>query len=110
MSTVDTDRLILRRRRLRLAGVSGHGAVSIPPGKDYVSYLIPVRFRRGVVRETQRTCHLVPVSDADAVPTMLTALYGQQFMPGQTERLAEFCAMPVACLVLAAWAISQTPA
>ena len=76
-----------------------------------MSYLVPIRFRRGVVGETQRTCHLVPVSDPGTVPALFTALCGQQFMPGQTEQLAGFCAMPcVACLVFTASTVGQTPA
>jgi hypothetical protein len=74
-----------------------------------VSYLVPVRLRRGVVGETQRTCHLVPVPNVGTLPAVLTALCEQQFVPGQTEQLAKLCAMPcVACLVLAASTVGET--
>jgi hypothetical protein len=59
-----------------------------------VTALLAVRFRRGVVGETRRTCHLVPTPDLDVVPEALEALCGQTFPPGSCELLDAFAGMP----------------
>lgn len=62
-----------------------------------------VRFRKGVVGETRRTVHLVPLpqlaettpGNATAQPPeKLTALCGQAFAPGEAEQLNEPRGMP----------------
>lgn len=68
---------------------------------------LPVRFRRGVVGETQRSCHLVPVPAADAVPEFLIALCGQKFGPGTADLLQVFTGMPCErCVALSAASVS----
>ena len=68
-----------------------------------------VRKRAGVVGETQRTCHLVPVPDGpmpddampddDGTPLALTAYCGELIHRGEAELLAEPSGMPcVGCL------------
>lgn len=58
-----------------------------------------VRKRAGVVGETQRTCHLVPVPDDDRTPVALTAYCGELIHRGEAELLAEPSGMPcVGCL------------
>jgi hypothetical protein len=57
-----------------------------------------VRKRVGVVGETQRTCHLVPVPDDDT-PLALTAYCGELIHQGEAELLAQPSGMPcVGCL------------
>lgn len=64
---------------------------------------LPVRYRRGVVGETRRSCHLVPAPEAGAVPEVLIALCGQKFVPGTCDLLEIFTGMPCAvCVALAA--------
>lgn len=61
-----------------------------------------VRFRRGVVGETKRTCHLVPLLNGDTMPDFLTALCGARIAPGQAELLAQVEGMPCEiCMVRA---------
>ena len=74
-----------------------------------------VRKRAGVVGETQRTCHLVPILDGsmpddpmpddpmpdddDSTPFALTAYCGELIYRGEAELLAEPIGMPcVGCL------------
>lgn len=58
-----------------------------------------VRKRAGVVGETQRTCHLVPVPDDDNTPLALTAYCGELIHRGEAELLAQPSGMPcVGCL------------
>ncbi|RDI27600.1 hypothetical protein [Lentzea flaviverrucosa] len=57
-----------------------------------------VRKRAGVVGETQRTCHLVPVPDGDT-PLALTAYCGELIRQGEAELLDRPSGMPcVDCL------------
>ncbi|WP_246292004.1 hypothetical protein [Lentzea indica] len=59
-----------------------------------------VRKRAGVVGETQRTCHLVPMpDDDDRTPLALTAYCGELIHHGEAELLAQPSGMPcVGCL------------
>ncbi|GAB2806068.1 hypothetical protein [Lentzea nigeriaca] len=58
-----------------------------------------VRKRAGVVGETQRTCHLVPVPDDDRTPLALTAYCGELIHRGEAELLTQPSGMPcVSCL------------
>ena len=58
-----------------------------------------VRKRAGVVGETQRTCHLVPMPDDDPTPLALTAYCGELIHRGEAELLTEPSGMPcVGCL------------
>jgi hypothetical protein len=67
-----------------------------------IGYL-PVRYRRGVVGETQRSCHLVPAPETGVVPEALIALCGQKFAPGTIDLLEIFTGMPcTTCVTLAA--------
>lgn len=67
-----------------------------------MSALLAVRFRRGVVGETRRTCHLVPTPDLNVMPEVLEALCGQKFPPGSCELLDAFAGMPcMSCVTLA---------
>jgi hypothetical protein len=76
-------------------------------GSDPVAYLIAVRYRRGVVGETQRSCHLALVPDGIPGPGTFTALCGQQFTSQQIEQVEMFSGMPcVACLNHAAPSIT----
>lgn len=69
-----------------------------------------VRFRPGVVGETRRTVHLVPLpqhiettsGSATASPEKLTALCGQTFAPGEAEQLNELRGMPCELCLLRA--------
>lgn len=54
---------------------------------------MPVRFRRGVVGETKRTTHLVPVPVGD-MPIVLVALCGTEFGPEQADLLDGIRGMP----------------
>ncbi|MEV6715678.1 hypothetical protein AB0M48_26965 [Lentzea sp. NPDC051208] len=57
-----------------------------------------VRKRAGVVGETQRTCHLVPVPDDDT-QVALTAYCGELIHRGEAELLTQPSGMPcVGCL------------
>jgi len=59
-----------------------------------------VRLRRGVVGESRRVCHLIPVPPAGAVPAQLTALCGEGIFPGEAEVLDGLRGMPChACLM-----------
>jgi hypothetical protein len=58
-----------------------------------------VRKRAGVVGETQRTCHLVPMPDDDSTPVALTAYCGELIHRGEAELLDQPSGMPcVGCL------------
>jgi len=59
-----------------------------------------VRKRAGVVGETRRTCHLVPVPDDDGrTPLALTAYCGELIHRGEAELLTQPSGMPcVGCL------------
>lgn len=59
-----------------------------------------VRLRRGVVGESRRVCHLIPVPAPGAVPAELTALCGEAIRPGEAEVLDGLRGMPChACLM-----------
>jgi hypothetical protein len=59
-----------------------------------------VRLRRGVVGESRRVCHLIPVPAPGPVPEHLTALCGESIFPGEAEVLDGVRGMPChACLV-----------
>jgi hypothetical protein len=58
-----------------------------------------VRLRRGVVGESRRVCHLIPVPGGP-VPEHLTALCGESIFPGEAEVLDGLRGMPChACLM-----------
>jgi hypothetical protein len=65
--------------------------------------IIFVRLRRGIVGESKRTVHVVPLpTEADEIPDKLTAYCGEDFEPGTIERLDQPTGMPcVRCLMLA---------
>lgn len=67
---------------------------------------MPVRFRRGIVGETQRSVHLVPTPVGD-MPIVLVALCDTQFGPGQAELLDGLRGMP--CVRCEVEAIAQQP-
>lgn len=68
-----------------------------------MTYLIAIRYRRGVVGETQRSCHLALVAERVPGPGVFTVLCGQQFTSQQIEQVEMFRGMPcVACLNRAA--------
>jgi hypothetical protein len=77
-----------------------------PPGAWGVGVNVPVwfvRFRSGVVGETLRVCHYVPIPNAGETPTILTALCGTTIGPGQADRLDKVQGMPCfSCLMHAA--------
>lgn len=52
-----------------------------------------VRLRRGVVGESRRVCHLIPVP-AGPVSGHLTALCGEAIFPGEAEVLSGLRGMP----------------
>lgn len=59
-----------------------------------------VRLRRGVVGESRRVCHLIPVPAPGAVPEYLAALCGESIFPGEAEVLDGLRGMPChACLM-----------
>jgi hypothetical protein len=63
-----------------------------------------VRLRRGVVGESRRVCHLIPVPDgpvpAHLTAAHLTALCGEAIFPGEAEVLDGLRGMPChACLM-----------
>ncbi|SFQ67503.1 hypothetical protein SAMN05421810_11280 [Amycolatopsis arida] len=56
-----------------------------------------VRLRRGVVGESRRVCHVVPVPDpwqARGLPERLTALCGEHIVVEQAELLPGLAGMP----------------
>ena len=67
---------------------------------EVIPPVLLVRLRRGVVGETQRTCHLVPTpSSDDTMPTSLVAYCGLVIQPGTAELLSAPDGMPcVGCL------------
>jgi hypothetical protein len=70
---------------------------------DMPSVMI-VRARRGVVRESKRVCHIVPIPDTpdDAVPDFLTSYCGTRLLAGQNELVHGPMGMPcLECLVTA---------
>jgi hypothetical protein len=44
-----------------------------------------VRFRHGIVGDTRRIVHTVPIPTDNDIPDHLTAYCGQQFTSGQAE-------------------------
>jgi hypothetical protein len=70
-------------------------------GAGWDTVLLLVRLRRGVVRETRRVVHLVPVP-TDRVPTTLTAYCGEEIACGTAEVLSCFTGAPCTpCLAAA---------
>ncbi|TVT59361.1 hypothetical protein FNH05_05370 [Amycolatopsis rhizosphaerae] len=62
-----------------------------------------VRFRRGVVGERKRVCHIVPIPDFGPIPEHLVALCGELLVPGDVEVLDRIGGMPCeACLTRSA--------
>lgn len=53
-----------------------------------------VRLRQGVVGESRRVCHVVPIPEDRAVPGHLTALCGTDIYPGQADVLPGLVGMP----------------
>lgn len=86
--------------------VGNHGAVDSKQVAGSSVALAFVRFRHGIVGETRRTVHLVPVaidqpSTVGEFAEVITALCGQTFAPGECETLAAMTGMPcVNCLRL----------
>ncbi|WP_240437794.1 hypothetical protein [Sciscionella marina] len=59
--------------------------------------ILRVRLRKGIVEETRRTVHLVPVPDE--VCERLVAYCGESFEPGTVDLLTSFTGMPcMSCL------------
>ena len=69
-------------------------ANSVPVMVEQGEALALVRLRRGVVGESRRVCHLIPVPVDQAVPEYLTALCGELVFPGEAEVLETICGMP----------------
>ncbi|GLZ29436.1 hypothetical protein Lesp02_16260 [Lentzea sp. NBRC 105346] len=58
-----------------------------------------VRKRAGIVGESQRTCHLVPMPEDGRPPLALTAYCGELIHRGEAELLTQPSGMPcVGCL------------
>jgi hypothetical protein len=53
-----------------------------------------VRLRQGVVGESRRTCHLVPVPDTDRMPDYLVAWCGERIAQGTADLLPVATGMP----------------
>jgi hypothetical protein len=53
-----------------------------------------VRLRRGVVGETQRVVHVVPIQDANAIPDVLQTYCRRVIRPGTADLLSEPRGMP----------------
>lgn len=65
--------------------------------------ILVARLRRGVVGESRRVCHVVPVASVDSVPESLTTLCGAELSSGETEFMNGIRGMPCsACLAVAA--------
>ena len=62
-----------------------------------------VRFRRGVVGETKRVCHIVPLPTHHEIPDVLTAFCGTEIGPGQADILPRITGMPCE------WCIARAP-
>jgi hypothetical protein len=66
---------------------------------DGVPTVLFVRLRRGLVGETRRVVHIVPIPALDAIPAVLTAYCGLHIRPGTADLLPEPQGMPcVRCL------------
>jgi hypothetical protein len=67
---------------------------------DHRGPVLLVRKRPGVVGESRRSCHLVPVPDTAVFPAVLTAFCGERIEPGSADVLEDPVGMPcVECLV-----------
>jgi hypothetical protein len=64
------------------------------------SSILLVRYRRGLVGESKRVVHIVPVPDSTDI-TRLTAYCGQLFNPGEAELVGEQGMPCVTCLATA---------
>jgi hypothetical protein len=72
--------------------------------------LILVRFRKGIVGEASRVCHIVPVPTGDTMPETLTAYCGTRIGPAEAEWLRQIGGMPcIPCLAFAPLACPATP-
>ncbi|WP_425440489.1 hypothetical protein [Prauserella shujinwangii] len=70
-----------------------------------------VRLRRGVVGETRRVCHVVPLPGPGEIPDSLTALCGADLRPGEAELLHGITGMPCEpCLAKVAPSVGQLSA
>ncbi|MFD2400082.1 hypothetical protein ACFSZT_16295 [Prauserella oleivorans] len=59
-----------------------------------------VRLRRGLVGESRRVCHVVPVP-SEPVPDELVAYCGARILPGQADLLSHLTGMPCdSCLAM----------
>ncbi|MCO1577700.1 hypothetical protein M8C13_18250 [Crossiella sp. SN42] len=56
--------------------------------------LLIVRYLRGVVGESQRSCHIVPLPTNGDLPDVLTACCGTRITRHQTELLTRMAGMP----------------
>ena len=56
--------------------------------------LAVMRLRRGVVGESRRVSHVVPIPAAEPLPAELTALCGSRIDPRQSEVLSTISGMP----------------
>ncbi|WP_332306952.1 hypothetical protein [Saccharomonospora cyanea] len=66
--------------------------------------MVLARLRRGVVGETRRVCHVVPVPDTNGVPDQLLALCGAVLRRGESEWLPSVRGMPCErCLAAVAY-------
>lgn len=55
---------------------------------------ILVRFLPGVVGESRRVVHVVPIPDVEDIPEVLVALCGERIPQGKAEWLTQLCGMP----------------
>jgi hypothetical protein len=73
--------------------------IMVDAAADAQAAVAVVRLRRGVVGESRRVCHVVPIPETGPVPSTLTALCGEAILPRQAEVLESISGMPcVACL------------
>jgi hypothetical protein len=64
--------------------------------------MLMVRFRKGVVGETRRVCHLIPLPVGHELPSVLTTYCSVEIGPGEAELLRSAEGMPCEpCLRLA---------
>jgi hypothetical protein len=75
---------------------------------EYSPAVAVVRLRRGIVGESRRVCHVVPIPEGDTTPSYLTALCGVRIYPGQGEVLGAFTGMPCDSCVVASMTAGST--
>jgi hypothetical protein len=61
-----------------------------------------------VIGESRRTCHLVPLPEADAMPRHLTAYCGLRIAPGSGEVLTSPAGMPCELCLARSPVVSMT--